>query len=384
MKNFIKNNKIILLISTALSLMIYSLSFVPYYGYFIDEFYYIACANRIDLGYVDHPPFSIFLLAINDFIFGTSIYSIRILPALSFGALVFISYKIGTELSDKKSIGYLSLISIALFPVYMIFATFFSMNIFELVIINLLILFLIKLINTENYNFWYGIGVINGIGLMNKHTAIIYLIAIFAGILMSNNRKILFNIQFLFSIIITIAILLPNIFWQINNDFPSFEFYKNAAMLKNIPSTPIQIITGQIMIDNPVNFILSIIGLIYILTNKDLIKYRNFAYSFIFLLLVMFISGSSRPDRISAIYPVMISIAWVGILSIKSIKLMNFAKISTIVLLFVSTIILAPITLPVLKPDSIMNYMKYSGIKIEIEKGKLNSITQILADRLDW
>lgn len=26
------------------------------YGYFIDELYYIACARRLDFGYVDHPP----------------------------------------------------------------------------------------------------------------------------------------------------------------------------------------------------------------------------------------------------------------------------------------------------------------------------------------
>jgi len=30
------------------------------YGIFRDELYYLACANRIDLGYVDHPPFSIY------------------------------------------------------------------------------------------------------------------------------------------------------------------------------------------------------------------------------------------------------------------------------------------------------------------------------------
>ena len=29
------------------------------YGYFIDEFYYLACARHPALGYVDHPPLSI-------------------------------------------------------------------------------------------------------------------------------------------------------------------------------------------------------------------------------------------------------------------------------------------------------------------------------------
>ncbi|MEK7671139.1 MAG: glycosyltransferase, partial [Bacteroidota bacterium] len=34
------------------------------YGYFRDEFYYIACSEHLAFGYVDQPPLSILLLAI--------------------------------------------------------------------------------------------------------------------------------------------------------------------------------------------------------------------------------------------------------------------------------------------------------------------------------
>ncbi len=33
------------------------------YGYFIDEFYYLSCAARPALGYVDHPPLAVWVLA---------------------------------------------------------------------------------------------------------------------------------------------------------------------------------------------------------------------------------------------------------------------------------------------------------------------------------
>ncbi|MBA2302803.1 MAG: glycosyltransferase, partial [Acidobacteria bacterium] len=33
-------------------------------GYFRDEFYYLACARRLAWGYVDHPPFSVALIAL--------------------------------------------------------------------------------------------------------------------------------------------------------------------------------------------------------------------------------------------------------------------------------------------------------------------------------
>ena len=136
-------------------------------------------------------------------------------------------------------IGIFSVFSISVFPIYLIFATLFSMNIFELLIINLLILYLIKLINTNNYNNWYFIGLLAGIGLMNKHTAILYLLALFIGILISNKRNILFNKQFLFSIIFSSIIIMPNIVWQTwkvskpstssQTFLPYFRFWGNWA-----------------------------------------------------------------------------------------------------------------------------------------------------------
>ena len=57
------------------------------YGWFRDEFYYIACSERLDLGYVDHPPLSIILLWGWRQLLGDSIYAIRLLPAIA-GALI--------------------------------------------------------------------------------------------------------------------------------------------------------------------------------------------------------------------------------------------------------------------------------------------------------
>ncbi len=37
------------------------------YGYFRDEFYYIACSEHLAFGYVDQPPVSIALLWLNRF-----------------------------------------------------------------------------------------------------------------------------------------------------------------------------------------------------------------------------------------------------------------------------------------------------------------------------
>ena len=62
--SFPSENKHLFFVSLFTFLLIYISTFVKSYGYFIDEFYYIACANNPSAGYVDHPPLAPFILTL--------------------------------------------------------------------------------------------------------------------------------------------------------------------------------------------------------------------------------------------------------------------------------------------------------------------------------
>jgi len=68
------------------------------YGFFRDEFYYIACSEHLDWGYVDQPPLSIALLTLSRMFFGDSLWAIRLLPAVAGAVAVFLTGKIAREL----------------------------------------------------------------------------------------------------------------------------------------------------------------------------------------------------------------------------------------------------------------------------------------------
>src|SRR5215208_5907457 len=59
------------------------------YGYFRDELYYMAAGERLDLGYVDFPPFVALVTAFSRLLLGDSMVALRFLPALA-GALVVV------------------------------------------------------------------------------------------------------------------------------------------------------------------------------------------------------------------------------------------------------------------------------------------------------
>src|SRR2546430_14449289 len=73
-----------LLAGLALVALIVHLLTIHRYGYFRDEFYYIACARHLDFGYVDLAPLSAFFLRIELILFGSSLFALRIFPALAF------------------------------------------------------------------------------------------------------------------------------------------------------------------------------------------------------------------------------------------------------------------------------------------------------------
>src|SRR3954464_5176790 len=72
----------------ALAKLLFHIYFNNRYGYFRDEFNYIACGDHLAWGYVDQPPLIPFLIHIGRAVLGDSLRSIRFIPALASSLLV--------------------------------------------------------------------------------------------------------------------------------------------------------------------------------------------------------------------------------------------------------------------------------------------------------
>src|SRR6185437_1810731 len=55
----------------------------PNYGYFRDELYYLACGEHPAWGYVDQPPLIAWIAWLLQHTIGTSLWALRLLPALA-------------------------------------------------------------------------------------------------------------------------------------------------------------------------------------------------------------------------------------------------------------------------------------------------------------
>ena len=104
-------------------------------------------------GYVDHPPLSVFLLAVSRFVFGESVHAIRIFPALTGFVLILLSSIIAREFGGKRYAQILTALSVAIIPSYLVMTGFFSMNAFDLLFWTISIYLVIRIIKLVMKNF---------------------------------------------------------------------------------------------------------------------------------------------------------------------------------------------------------------------------------------
>jgi hypothetical protein len=355
------------------------------YGYFIDELYYLSCSHRLAFGYVDHPPLSIFILHVNRILYGDSLLAVRWIPALVFSATVFLSGIITRRLGGGRYAMVMSPVAVAGCPVYLLFGTFYSMNVFEIFIWTLIMFYTIRILQEENPKYFLIIGLLLGLGLEMKHTMIFCGVGLMMGVLLSKSRKYLWNRWFFYGLLIAFVLLVPNIIWQVKNGMPSLEFYRNAMIYKNIPTNPLGIITGQILFIGPIAFLLGISGLVFLLINKDFVKYRLFGLAYLILFVLLILSESSRPDRIAAIYPILFCSGGIAVERYSQRVKFRIPEKGVLFLIIAGAIVCAPIAVPFLEPKTEAEYLSSIGFSINVESGKRNEmLPQWIADRLSW
>jgi hypothetical protein len=354
------------------------------YPIFRDEFYYLDCANHLSFGYVDHPGFSIFILFIWKAVFGSSLLSIRVLPALIGSVIIILTARITEEMGGSKTAQILSAVAVTCVPTFMVMGGFYSMNSFDVLFWAVLFYILIKIINTGNGKLWLWFGVFTGIALMNK-ISILYLGAgIAAAMIFTKERYWFRNKFFWLGGIIALLIFSPYMIWNIQNDYATLEFIQNATKFKNANIPLFEFSKEQIMQINPLNFFIWITGLAVLFFNPSLKKYRlaGLAYIFVFIILVL---QKSKPYYLAAAYPVLISAGAAAISSFFERKKLKFIPYVYAILLIAFTSYVSPLFIPVLPPDELISFMDKIGYRPNTgERSKSAGFPQYFADRFGW
>ncbi len=384
-KNFFASGTLFLLMFALVKLLLhfYTNAFAGY-GIFRDELYYAACSEHLSAGYVDQPPLSIFILALSRLIIGDSLFAIRLLPAVAGAATVFLTGLMAREFGGGRFAQGIALAAAIVSLVVLAMDSFFSMNAFDLLFWAWSAYVLILLVKTGDKKYWLSLGLLLGLGLLNKISILWLGFGIFVGVIATPERRWLKTEYPYIAGIIAFALFLPFIIWNATHGLAHLEFIRNASSNKYSSLTAITFLTGQILAQNPVTLPLWLSGILWFLFSKKERRFRMLAYIYLAALAVLLLNGHSKPEYLTPAYSMLFA---GGGVAVERWTLSGVARWIRPVygVIVAAGIFLAPLTIPILPVESYIQYADALGVKPSTSEGKqLNALPQFYADMFGW
>ena len=373
-----------ILIYLSLFKLILLLIFAGNYGIFRDEYYYIETSKHLALGFVDLQPLSAIILAVSRFLFGDSIFGIRIFSYLAGSAIVFVTGLIAREFGGSKFAQISSAFLVIFSGVVLGASSYFSMNSFDILLSTLMFYYLIKLINTNNPKLWIVIGILFGVGLENKLTFLFLGFGLAVGLLLTKHRKQLKVKELWIGVTLAIIIFLPNIIWQIANHYPTLEFMHNAALYKNKSMGLVQFFSKSLFELNPGYTLFIFTALYFLFFNIEGKKYNLMGWLYVSVFFV-FAFNNGKPYYMGVLYPMLLAAGVVGADKLIDMYLRKWVKVVLAILVIPFCFIVVPFAIPLLNVNAFIKLTEKMGMKPEnAERSELGLLPQFYSDRFGW
>lgn len=215
--SFIKDYWILIVLVTV-KMVLHLWIINPIYELHRDEFLHLDQANHLAAGYISVPPF-LSLISFLIKLLGGSIFWIRFFTPF-FGALTLIVIWLIVEQLKGGLLSKILVGTIFIFSVYTRVNILYQPTSFDILAWTAVFYFLIRFINEDRPLWLLLMMIFFVLGCYNKYNIIFLFIGIIAGFLLTDLRKVLIK-PFLFIVfLVGLALLIPNLLWQFNHQFP--------------------------------------------------------------------------------------------------------------------------------------------------------------------
>lgn len=204
------------------------------YGWFRDELYYVACGERLAWGYVDHPPFSIAVLALWRAVVGDQLEALHVLPAIIGAAIVWVTGRLVLALGGGRLAVALACIGVIAAPARISTDHLVSMNGLDALFWVLAALFVVRVHRAGERRDWIALGVVLGLGLLNKWSVLWFGVGLAVALLATGWRTALRGAGPWLAAAVAFSLFAPNLVWQAMHDWPTLEFMDNALREKYV------------------------------------------------------------------------------------------------------------------------------------------------------
>lgn len=376
----------------ALAKFVVELISAPDYGNFCDELYTLALSKHLAFGYVDVPPFTPALLALNRAVLGESYLAIHLLPALA-GALqlVFVCL-IARQMGGRTFAVAIAGLGFLGAQYYLMFDGFFSYDAFDQMFLAAFLYVLVRFLRSGDRRLWLVMGAIAGICCLNKVTILFLGPGFLVALLLSKYRRDLITPWPYLGAVLCFLIVSPYLVWEALNGWPTLEYWNGYGMNSLYPISPQQFFINVVLMMNLFALPLLVVGLVRIFRRFEHTNLRFYGVWFVVSAIVLFWFKA----RIFMLLILLLPIIAAGAVALEELipRMLRWrpaqasARVAAVAYLILAFIVIVPASLPVLPMDMEHQYAKNFSYLYKPAQIDANPVTWELpgelANRLGW
>jgi hypothetical protein len=269
-------------------------------------------------------------------------------------------------------------------PTYLVFASSYSMNAFDLFFWTLGAYVILGILKNDAPKGWLLFGLIAGLGLQNKLSMGFFGLGLCVALVLTSNRKYIVSkvdgkfrpgLHLWGGGALAILIVLPHLIWQILNDWPTIEFMRNSIALHD--ASPIKFLLVQVFGMHLFNIPIWLMGLFFYLFSRRGKPYRMMGIIYVSIFILLILQGT-KAYYLAVAYPMLFAGGAVLIESFAERGKWRGRILKPVIVtaLVASTAFMLLLFLPVMPPKQLLALQESLGMPAEVPQG--------LADRLCW
>lgn len=353
--------------------------------YHRDELLYFSLGLHPSAGYATIPPMTGWIAGIMQGIFGTSVFAVRLFPAVMSGAMVCLVAAIAREMGGS---GYARILAATGFLVSIIglraFLLFQPVHI-DVFFWTLIFYLIIRYINTSSDRYLLLSGIAAGAAMLNKYLPGLLILMLLLIVPFTRYRTIFTRRKFWIGLLAGFIVFLPNLVWQIVNGLPVLNHLAELERTQLVNVDRTAFIIEQLIIPGMAS-VLTIAGIFHLFVSKHAWQYRFLG---IVVLAVIFSLMMMRGKNYytMGVYPFLMA---AGAVSWEMILKKTWPRLTLVLLIVLLTIPSLPIGVPLFGPEKLAacfdvlkrNYKM--DFVCRFEDGSIHALPQDYADMIGW
>ena len=283
------------------------------YGPHRDELYFVAAGRHLAWGYPDQPPLTPLIARTMDLVAPGSLVALHLPSALAAAAVVVLAALTARELGGRTGAQVLTAVATGTGVLVVTLGHILSTTTIDTLFWVAIVYVVLRTLARDAPRGWLLVGLLAGVGLLDKHLVAFLLAAIVVGVaLVPQVRHHLRSPWAWAGVGVALLLWLPNLLWQAAHGWPQLELAADIRDEYSGVGPRLEFVGLALVQFSPVAAALWIYGLVRLLRVPAYVRAKPLAWAFLVLVVVFLVTGG-KAYYVAGAVPVLLAAGACGL-----------------------------------------------------------------------